>query len=92
MAIANPEWWNRAAIPARPEISISDRLKQAVELMAANIGQAIGRLANPPYPTSDGKPLKVVFYDGPNSPQSFMPEQIKQLAAITEMFSGKNLK
>lgn len=38
MAVARSElrWWKRAAIPVRPEISIVDRLKQVVGLMAAN--------------------------------------------------------
>ena len=84
MAIVNSEWWNRAAIPVQPEISISDRFKLAMELMAANLGQAIGRLVDPPYMTPDGKPLAVKFYR-PDEPGPFSDDQLSQLLAIVKL-------
>jgi len=86
MAIANSEWWNRAAIPEQPEISIQNKFKQTVELMAVIVSQAIDQLTNPPYPTPDGKPLRIVFYDGPNSLKLFPAEQMEQLNAIAKIF------
>lgn len=79
MAIANPEWRNRAAISVQPEISISDRFKLAMELMATNIGQVIGRLANPPYPTADGKPLRVIHYPDGQGPILLTTAQLDSL-------------
>lgn len=85
MAISNAEWWMRWAVPLRPEVSIPDRLKQAVELMAANVGQAISRLVDPPYTTPDGKPLEIHFYEPGES--TFTPRQMDQLTAIAKTLS-----
>ena len=79
MAIANSEWWNRAAIPAEVQISVRDRLKQAAELLAANVGQTIGRLANPPYPTADGRPLKITHYPNGQKPEFMSATQLHLL-------------
>lgn len=87
MAVIRTEWWMRAAARPQPEISIPNRLKQAAELMATNIGQIIWRLVDPPYPTADGKPLAVRFYKPGESP--FTPEQIEQLTAVVKMFEEK---
>lgn len=88
MVAAKAEWWNRVAIPARPEVSIPDKLKQAVELMAASVGRAIGWLVDPPYPMNGGRPLAVKFY-GPGEPGLFSKDQLSQLAAIVKwMESG----
>lgn len=79
MAIANPEWWNRVVISIQPEISISDRFKLAMELMTVNVGQAIGKLINPPYPTDDGKPLQVTHYPDGQGPILLTPTQLDLL-------------
>ena len=63
----------------QPEISISDRFKLAMELMAANLGQAIGRLVDPPYMTPDGKPLAVSHYPDGQGPILLTPVQLDSL-------------
>jgi hypothetical protein len=73
MEISSVEWWAGSAA--------------AAELMAANVGRAIWRLVDPPYPTPDGKPLGVRFYQAGESP--FTPEQTAQLTAIAKILQKK---
>lgn len=88
MAISNAEWWMRAAARPRPEVSVGDKLRQSAEFMAANVGQALLKLVDPPYPTPDGKPLAVHFYKPEESP--FTMEQMEQLAVIVKLSEAKS--
>ncbi len=70
MAISSAEWWMGERI----------KLNQAAELIAANFGRAILNLIDPPYPTPDGKPLAVRFYQP--GELLFTPQQMEQLTAL----------
>lgn len=88
MAVANAEWWSGRRVRTKPDLSFKNRLKDCIGVMTVSIGRIVLNLVDPPYPTADGKPLKVHFYQPGESP--FSPQQMEQLAAIVKMSEGKS--
>ncbi len=86
MTATEAEWWSGRKTAAA-EMTARERLGLTIESMMVNLGRAIWRLVDPPYPTPDGKPLDVYFYQLGESP--FTPQQMERLSAIAKMFQER---